>query len=629
MKKISKRKLGLAILSVAIVACMMFAGTYAWFVRTADSTISGEATIKAAYISELDSKVFEIKARDISLRDNRFATDRRTGAINQYLDSSYNPFDTKVENFKGDVVSTVVSTSLGNPWIAGKTLYPGEGVQFYVDNYADAKFPVIHDREILVEVDLDDFIADILDFNTTLKGWADALISSLGLTASSNDIYWNLNDDGTSAASFIIDNKYYFYYPAAGMTGNIVDMSDILNKITVDFGIIGLNRNQNHYMTQEIKFDFTSLSNIVVTAVQANRINPYAAVADVYGEKAADALAKYIEKVEEERIAAEEAAAALADAIEAMNQSLVAWRAIKQADYSNSSAVAAKIGSKYSIIKLEPGFDGVDTATLNETAQFILDAIASLELESGKVAEIIDAITALGAGDDITLPAGKIDLGDTVIPEGVTIKGAGSDVTTISIGGVGELLKVDGDATFEDLTIAGNGVSQTGAFGLLINSGDTVTLNDVVIKDITANSGTQGVYAIYVNGGNLIMNGGKIENCQKNAIEIDNGGNAIIDGTEITVGNSSLVGATPNGIVIGRTATSSATITNVTINGFKYYDSNVVGSTGSTAIYVFASSSATVADTTISGTDNSIIGFAGNVIATNVTLINTEALDLT
>lgn len=288
MKKLfnSKNKLFLAVISVAIILSMVFASTYAWFVATRDSNIvGGKADLEAANIGVTQTS-YQIGYRPITLYhsiDKVPTQTTTTGiAIDTVLASTDNikQEDVQVALFDNDLTQVPAGWTYASPDVG--PILPGEGLRFFVKN-DPTPVTITNNRDVVVEVDFNALLSGFGGVNTMLGNWKDAAAAVTPTAADDSDIYFQINntmDTTTADWAYSAGNKYYLYIPANAANKDI-DLMKYLEKITLDVGIVGLNRNQNHYMTKAVTLDLSNSDlSVNVTAVQATR----QAVIDTFGK---------------------------------------------------------------------------------------------------------------------------------------------------------------------------------------------------------------------------------------------------------------------------------------------------------------------------------------------------------
>jgi hypothetical protein len=270
MKTKNKGKIFLAILAIAIIASMLLAGTYAWFVQTAGS--GATAKLQAAF--------FELRVDE---KDPEFGHINHNGehpnGANAYkwvdcVDPAGAPFHVK---------ETVNGAFL---------VYPGDAVKFVSNIQLD------HNREVLVKVDFTQLniakqLEDVLDvyLDNKVKGEYNIVPNGSApvIPATVNDILYARYYAGTNAGSmdtaesldwqvmrtfaadranltYISDpnNSNIFYvFVKSTDDGEIVTGLDFDLETIV--GIKGCPFNQNYFMGAGLEFKVAP----IVTAVQA------------------------------------------------------------------------------------------------------------------------------------------------------------------------------------------------------------------------------------------------------------------------------------------------------------------------------------------------------------------------
>jgi hypothetical protein len=173
------------------------------------------------------------------------------------------------------------------PQVDGKYLiYPGDGIKFTV-NLENLQL-LENNRDVVVGLDLgfalnaiDDAYKLALNAQSPIVDYPNIeLINNaylkMGIKVSDDDIYYedNLNILDLSDWYDAGDGKYYIYVPA-GKGENLIDLNA---KLEIIFGIVGIKRNQNHYM-DAVLLNLNAFDSVKATAVQATEW----AVEDVFG----------------------------------------------------------------------------------------------------------------------------------------------------------------------------------------------------------------------------------------------------------------------------------------------------------------------------------------------------------
>lgn len=281
LTKLSKGKLFLAITAITLVASMLMAGTYAWFVQTNDGenlAAGNTATVIAAFINEPDAE---------------FTVNFTMEGISLYADV----VDSTARNADGsvssDIWNTVLTTGIVPASIerayAGVTvldtdnniakIYPSEGVEFTLDIngfngviFADTD----HNREVVVEVDASELFAALFVYTDTFKD------AALAANATDSDIIINIALKDSDGEDYDGDGIFY-YYLEADEELTIGDIEALLEDFVITFGIVGHAYNQNHYMAvlnnPYFVLDISEVDSIGITVVQATE----QAVRDVFG----------------------------------------------------------------------------------------------------------------------------------------------------------------------------------------------------------------------------------------------------------------------------------------------------------------------------------------------------------
>ena len=274
MKKIIKSKILLAVLAVTLVASMALAGTYSWFVKTGELAVEtgGTANVRAAYIeltvddpdSDIDIEVFHPYIALSSGNGNYMDLLKDTDNLDRTNYGLLTNADDDIESADGTYL-----------------LYPGDAIRvtFGID---DIVAKIDHDRDVIVGIDAS-AIEDAFDaaITTTINslifvavGDENGPAGNFSRAVCTDDILQEITlNDGT--ADYYDDGIYYFYVSAG-------DDEITLDGIgfVAELGIIGVNRNQNHYMTKDGALTIDENDLIVnVTVVQATE----QAVIDVFG----------------------------------------------------------------------------------------------------------------------------------------------------------------------------------------------------------------------------------------------------------------------------------------------------------------------------------------------------------
>lgn len=267
-RKLSKGKLFIAIIAITLVASMIMAGTYAWFVRTADvqGIESLNAAVTAAYIDDVG---FEITANI-----------EQANIINIYKDV----VDPVYRNDDGSVPETI-----WNRWLplrtdfsvldsfevlepadfVDKVIYPSEGVRFTLEyDLQIVSNWLLNNREVVVGIDLSELFTALNAIEKELKD------------AAGESVVFGNHDDilFSKPANLAAEDGFFYYYLEAREELDISDIEALLDGIIIDFGIIGHAYNQNHYMNGEFKIALPT-TDAKITIVQATE----QAVRDVFG----------------------------------------------------------------------------------------------------------------------------------------------------------------------------------------------------------------------------------------------------------------------------------------------------------------------------------------------------------
>ena len=261
MKKISKSKLLLAVLAVTLVASMALAGTYSWFVKTGTAEVDGDgaASVQAAYITlEVDDAkgAFEIDTFSpyYALATGNYTDLLKTGEIDL------------------DDIGTTDMPAI--PLVNGTyLLYPGDAIRVTFD-ISDIDAFVDNNRDVIVGIDASaivDAFDNAVDFATS-----NLVFEAVGTEGQSGSLCYEDIINNFDSTGLLADGMYYFYVPAGG---DKITLGGI--GFVAELGIIGVNRNQNHYMNEggALAVDADDLS-VNVTVAQATK----QAVLDVFGK---------------------------------------------------------------------------------------------------------------------------------------------------------------------------------------------------------------------------------------------------------------------------------------------------------------------------------------------------------
>ena len=232
------------------------------------------------------------------------------------------------------------------------------------------------------------------------------------------------------------------------------------------------------------------------------------------------------------------------------------------------------------------------------------------------------ALDKAASGDTVVVPASAtpylVTAGQILVPDGVTIQGAGASATTISGGGSSQLLELDGvgPVVIKSLTLANAfaSISGTGATITAFNSPD-LTLDGVVIRDSHTDGGYGG--AMEVTGDVTIRNS---RFTHDTAAGGGLGGAIDLDGATATISGSVFENnshANANGGAIYVESGGMLTVTSSTFTG----NSPGTGSSGG-AVAFGPSTSGTFQNTTFSGNSAPSSGGALYFDGTSLSLVN-------
>ena len=266
MKKFLKSKIFLAIVSITLISGLLLGGTYAWFVISENADVIGGAAVINSATFGLDVTGYAgIGAEKISLfADVASATPTDIRNWRNTLDDTDIIGTVNIE----DVCKFVTPGELPELREYISKLYPSEGVRFMLEDLSALTATFVNNREIVVSVDLTGLMAELNNLEEKLENLKDAAGN-----ASSNDIYFEVAS--ASRAVGRVGDVFYFYFDA---NADALEIAEILEGISVEFGIIGINRDQTHY--QDIVTDFTMDNiEIEIIAVQATP----QAIFDVFG----------------------------------------------------------------------------------------------------------------------------------------------------------------------------------------------------------------------------------------------------------------------------------------------------------------------------------------------------------
>jgi CSLREA domain-containing protein len=225
-----------------------------------------------------------------------------------------------------------------------------------------------------------------------------------------------------------------------------------------------------------------------------------------------------------------------------------------------------------------------------------------------------DAIASAESGATINFASGltgtiTFAMGEADIAKGLTIKGTGVDVITLSGANTNRVFSIAAAESVEisDLTIA-NGFDPSFGGALRLNPGTSLTLKDVIVENSTALTGSGGAI---LNEGNLRIISSIIRNNSAGAIggaiassgtltiersvlqgnrALNGGGAIIFEGTTLNISRSSIIGnrvTTTNSQIFfgggglmnrstGTTISRSIFQDNVAVNGAGIYNSNSI-----------------------------------------------------
>lgn len=246
-------------------------------------------------------------------------------------------------------------------------------------------------------------------------------------------------------------------------------------------------------------------------------------------------------------------------------------------------------------------------------------------------ATIQAAVNAAEDGDVIDIPAGTYNE-NLKVEKDITLKGAG-EATVIKFvaedreaqdyfsGKAYPVVYATGNLTMEDLTVAGPTDQHHGIDGILAKA--DLTMRNVTVKDIrcTADGGdvcgvNYGKGVIVDGDGDVVIENCNIENFQKNGIDIETSGEALIKDNVIKgIDDNSIIAQ--NGIVLR--GGTDATVEGNEISNLRYTADNE-WSDGSYAVLAYDDVTLSMTKNIIKDVDNGIVldGNAEAVINNNV-----------
>ncbi len=203
---------------------------------------------------------------------------------------------------------------------------------------------------------------------------------------------------------------------------------------------------------------------------------------------------------------------------------------------------------------------------------------AALLGEAGRVADehqlaadedLRDVLASAAEGTTIILPAGTIDFDSTVVVlSGVTLRGAGKDVTTIrsSAADGAFIVAANGNVRLEGLTIA---LSPRPSSGVIAGSSATLALSDVRVRGARAESDGAGGAGLYLSGMGSEGSGRGTTLEVTDSVFEDNAwvGIAVSGGHQVSVESSVFIRNVTAGILFLDASTGSVADSEFTDNG--------------------------------------------------------------
>jgi len=310
MKKLMKKRLPLAILAIVLVTSMVLASTYAWFVSVNDFGVTSDedvltAKAKAAFFS-LDIGEGGLINPSLSIEEfhpywNIGADGGKPDFPGVGITLGAADFDRDPGKLWGDYAKDDLTDMPDIPQLENGAyiFYPGDAlrIEFNVaDSLAEDLIGVTYNRDVIVEIDASDLAQAFADAQSSVEdAIADLNAANTNDILNAMELASIMDDDQIESEFARIGDKFYARLTASG-TEEFYDFTDELASINfkAEFGIIGLDIDQNHYMDigpMELNLtaavdDETVPMSIGITIVQATK----QAVIDVFGNDVAEAL---------------------------------------------------------------------------------------------------------------------------------------------------------------------------------------------------------------------------------------------------------------------------------------------------------------------------------------------------